>query len=66
LNGWIGGFESILKRMTQGNFNWFLHVMLFLHTVNVIKKRRAEDNTDEDDKEENDNDEDEDNSDGDE
>ena len=52
--------------MTQGNFNWFLHVMLFLHTVNVIKKRRAEDNTDEDDKEENDNDEDEDNSDGDE
>ncbi|KAF8871465.1 hypothetical protein BD779DRAFT_1613941 [Infundibulicybe gibba] len=25
LNSWLGGFESILKRMTPGNFNWFLH-----------------------------------------
>ncbi|KAF8876467.1 hypothetical protein BD779DRAFT_1412368, partial [Infundibulicybe gibba] len=26
LNSWVGGFESILRRMTPGNFNWFLHV----------------------------------------
>ena len=38
LNGWIGGFESILKRMTIHNFNWFLHVMLFYHTRNVLDK----------------------------
>ncbi|KIJ93686.1 hypothetical protein K443DRAFT_111653 [Laccaria amethystina LaAM-08-1] len=38
LNGWIGGFESILKRMTIDNFNWFLHVMLFYHTRNVLDK----------------------------
>ncbi|TFK36079.1 hypothetical protein BDQ12DRAFT_699783 [Crucibulum laeve] len=25
LNAWLGGFESILKRMTPSNFNWFLH-----------------------------------------
>ncbi|KIL55371.1 hypothetical protein M378DRAFT_50180, partial [Amanita muscaria Koide BX008] len=25
LNAWLGGFESILKRMTPGNFDWFLH-----------------------------------------
>jgi hypothetical protein len=39
LNGWIGGFDSILKRMTQTNFNWFLHVMLFYHTQNVLNKQ---------------------------
>jgi hypothetical protein len=32
LNAWLGGFESILKRMSTGNFNWFLHTMLFVHT----------------------------------
>ena len=39
LNGWIGGFESILKRMTPGKFNWFLHSMLFLQTQHVLKKQ---------------------------
>jgi hypothetical protein len=38
LNSWIGGFESILKRMTINNFNWFLHVMLFYHTRHVLDK----------------------------
>ncbi|KAF8230816.1 hypothetical protein L208DRAFT_1280076, partial [Tricholoma matsutake] len=28
LNAWLGGFDSILRKMTVGNFNWFLHVML--------------------------------------
>ena len=40
LNGWLGGFESILKRMTQTNFNWFLHVMLFYYTRQVLKKQQ--------------------------
>ncbi|TFK31565.1 hypothetical protein BDQ12DRAFT_618687, partial [Crucibulum laeve] len=39
LNSWLGGFESILKRMTQGNFNWFIHTMLFYHTQYVIQKQ---------------------------
>jgi hypothetical protein len=39
LNAWIGGFESILRKMTQGNFNWFLHTMLFYHTRLVIQKQ---------------------------
>ncbi|KAM6491148.1 hypothetical protein JOM56_013387 [Amanita muscaria] len=39
LNAWLGGFESILKRMTPGNFDWFLHTMLFYHTMQVIKKQ---------------------------
>jgi len=39
LNAWLGGFESILKRMTPSNFNWFLHVMLFLHTRLQIEKQ---------------------------
>ena len=40
LNAWIGGFESILKRMTVGNFNWLLHTMLFMHTQRIIQLQR--------------------------
>jgi hypothetical protein len=40
LNAWLGGFEPILKRMTPGNFNWFLHTMLFYHTQCVIDKQQ--------------------------
>ena len=40
LNAWLGGFESILKRMTAGNFNWFLHIMLSYHTTQVLKRQR--------------------------
>ena len=39
LNAWLGGFESILKRMTPGNFDWFLHVILLYHTLQVIHKQ---------------------------
>ena len=40
LNAWLGGFESVLKRMVPGNFNWFLHTMLFYHTRYVLKKQQ--------------------------
>ena len=39
LNAWLGGFESILRLMTPGNFNWLLHIMLSYHTREVIKKQ---------------------------
>jgi hypothetical protein len=39
LNAWLGGFESIMKKMTPGNFNWFLHSMLYYHTKHVITKQ---------------------------
>ena len=35
----MGGYESMLKKMTAGNFNWFLHSMLFYHTRHVIAKQ---------------------------
>ena len=31
----------MLKKMTSGNFNWFLHSMLFYHTRHVIAKQEA-------------------------
>jgi len=40
--------------MSLGNFNWFLHTMLFLHTERVIKrqvekqKKKDENDADED------------------
>jgi len=52
LNAWLGGFESILKRMTPDNFNWFLHTMLFYHTQRVIQKQEEQDDGEEDDDEE--------------
>ena len=51
LNAWIGGFEFILKKMTPGNFNWFLHTMLFYHTQYVINKQMKTDEEDEEDAE---------------
>jgi len=47
LNSWLGGFESILKRMGPSNFNWFLHTMLFYHTRNVVKKQKIAENEEE-------------------
>ncbi|KIJ92377.1 hypothetical protein K443DRAFT_113702, partial [Laccaria amethystina LaAM-08-1] len=38
-NAWLGGFDSILKRMAQGNFDWFLHSMLFYHSQYVMEKQ---------------------------
>jgi hypothetical protein len=50
LNAWLSGFEGILKRLTSGNFNWFLHTMLLYHTKQVIykqmRKESQEDNED--------------------
>jgi hypothetical protein len=48
LNAWIGGFEFILKKMTPGNFNWFLHTMLFYHTQYVINKMKTDEGDEED------------------
>ena len=48
LNGWLGGFDSILRRMTQTNFNWFIHVMLFYYTKNVLNKQADSDEGEED------------------
>jgi hypothetical protein len=28
----------MLKKMTPGNFNWFLHSMLFYHTKHVMSR----------------------------
>ena len=36
----MGENESMLKKMTPGNFNWFLHSMLFYHTKHVIEKQK--------------------------
>jgi hypothetical protein len=36
--------------MTQGNFNWYIHTMLFYHTRYVIRKQKlAKDSTEEED-----------------
>ncbi|KAF8229150.1 hypothetical protein L208DRAFT_1288181 [Tricholoma matsutake] len=40
LNAWLGGFESILRKITVGNFNWFLHTMLFYHTQMVLERKQ--------------------------
>ena len=57
LNAWLGGFQSILNKMTVNNFNWTLHALLFLHTQKVINKQNArkannvDDESDEDEEE---------------
>lgn len=52
LNAWLGGFESILKRMTPGNFNWFLHAMLFYHTRYILEKQQQKASRNDEDEDE--------------
>ena len=40
MNAWLGGFESVLKHMVPGNFDWFLHTMLFYRSRYVLKKQQ--------------------------
>jgi hypothetical protein len=40
LNAWLGGYESLLRRMTVDNFNWFLHTMFIYHTQTILDKQR--------------------------
>ena len=42
----LGGYESILKHMTPGNFNWFLHAMLYYHTKHALRKQNMRQNSD--------------------
>ncbi|PPQ91311.1 LOW QUALITY PROTEIN: hypothetical protein CVT25_006598 [Psilocybe cyanescens] len=39
LNAWLGGFDSILKRMTSQNYNWFIHTILSYHTRKVLQRQ---------------------------
>jgi hypothetical protein len=41
LNAWVGGFQTILERMGVGNFNWFWHTMLFVHTEWIIERQKV-------------------------
>ena len=52
MNAWLGGFQSVLNRMTVDNFNWFLHSMLFIHTQRVIKRQKEKEKKGEDEEEE--------------
>ena len=45
----MAGFESILSKMTGSNFNWYLHVMIFMHTLEIISKQEEKRMKDEDD-----------------
>ena len=38
--------------MTGSNFNWFLHVMIFMHTLEVFPKQEEKRRKDEDDESE--------------
>jgi hypothetical protein len=49
LNAWLGGFELIMRKMTVGNFNWFLHTMLFYHTQMVLEKQERKERSKPDD-----------------
>ncbi|KAH6873784.1 hypothetical protein BKA70DRAFT_1240949 [Coprinopsis sp. MPI-PUGE-AT-0042] len=53
LNAWLASYDSILKRMTLNNFNWFLHAILFLHAKKVlVRQERKMAKTGSDDSEE--------------
>lgn len=42
----------MMTKMTGGNFNWFLHTMLFIHTQQVIWKQERKKRTGKEEEEE--------------
>ncbi|KAJ8690195.1 hypothetical protein PTI98_011647 [Pleurotus ostreatus] len=44
LNAWIEGFQTVLNRMTVSNFDFTMHVLLFLHTQRVIARQQEKKN----------------------
>ncbi|KAF8991572.1 hypothetical protein BDQ17DRAFT_1392972 [Cyathus striatus] len=53
LNAWLGGYQSILNRMTVANFDWTIHALLFIHTQKVIQHQlnKASNNPEEEEEE---------------
>ena len=53
----MGGFQTVLNQMTVSNFDFTMHVLLFLHTKRVIARQqgREEDAGDESEDEEDEN-----------
>ncbi|KAF9495335.1 hypothetical protein BDN71DRAFT_1558791 [Pleurotus eryngii] len=41
LNAWLGGFQTVLNQMTVSNFDFTMHVLLFLHTQHVIARQQG-------------------------
>ena len=37
----MGGFQTVLNRMTVSNFDFTMHVLLFLHTQRVIARQQG-------------------------
>ena len=40
----MGGFQTVLNRMTVSNFDFTMHVLLFLHTQRVIARQQEKKN----------------------
>ncbi|KDQ25339.1 hypothetical protein PLEOSDRAFT_1046294 [Pleurotus ostreatus PC15] len=57
LNAWLGGFQTVLNKMSVSNFDFTIHALLFLHTQWVIakqqkkKQRNVEESSDDSDDE---------------
>ncbi|KAJ8691018.1 hypothetical protein PTI98_010632 [Pleurotus ostreatus] len=57
LNAWLGGFQTVLNKMSVSNFDFTIHALLFLHTQRVIakqqkkKQRNVEESSDDSDDE---------------
>jgi len=51
----VGGFESILSKMTRGNFNWFLYIMMLVYILEAIWKQDEKQMKDEDEESETEN-----------
>lgn len=46
LNAWLAGFQPVVNRMNDVNFNWFMHVMFFIHTKEVMERIKKKENMD--------------------
>lgn len=42
----MAGFQPIVNRMNDVNFNWFMHVMFFLHSQEMMERIKKKEKMD--------------------
>ncbi|KAG8929625.1 hypothetical protein FRC01_004014 [Tulasnella sp. 417] len=52
LNSWLNGFEAAMRQMTNWNFDFFMHVLMYLYMKSVVAKVAVAEESDCDDDDE--------------
>lgn len=52
LNSWLSGFEAAMRQMTDWNFDFFMHVLMYLYMKSAVARTDVAEETDQEDDDE--------------